>query len=97
MTLAPPVLLQLHLAGPDKARRLWFPLVLAWPLLVLGAVLALIVVPIVAVFRPKGQRLLTVQLAVAGVVAATCLFWLLPGLRVEVESAGGKDFRLAFD
>ena len=84
--MIPPAVLKIHVIDDGKkVIRLWLPLFLLWPL-VLVVMLALPVLMLVGIFIPRKRRLRRVFLASPWWITAFCAF---RGFRVDVKD--GKD------
>ena len=91
--ILPPAVLRLRLLNRERRIRLWFPLVLLWPLvaaaLLLGAPFAVLAA---ALFRHRGWGRL---ILLAGPLLLNLLAS-LRGLRLDLASGDGRLF-LSFD
>ena len=85
--LWPPSIMRLHLAGPRRRLRLWLPIVLVWPLVLLvGIALAPLVVLLALLLWPAGKGRAVLLLGPWLFYAFCCL----RGAHVRVAADPGK-------
>ena len=83
----PPSIMRLHLPGSKRAWRLWLPVVLVWPVVLLvGIALAPLIVVLGLVLGPAGKGR-TVMLLGPWLFYAFCC---LRGARLRIGAGGGK-------
>ena len=71
MILYPPAVISIRIDGDRDRFRLWLPVFILWPLLILGAAVALPLAAVAEVaLAPRGIRPFSVLIALSGVIGS---------------------------